>query len=121
MSPAARRWLYWTPRALTLLFAVFISIFALDVFNEHYRLPQLLVALGMHLVPTALVLAALAVAWRWEWVGAVLFLGLGALYIVTMHSRAHWDWYLVIAGPLFLVGALFLFGWRHRAELRRRP
>ena len=114
MGPAARRWIYWTPRVLTLLFAAFISVFALDVFNEHYRLPQLLVALGMHLIPTALILAALLVAWRWEWAGTLLFLGLGVLYILTMHGRARWDWYLLIAGPLFLVALLFLVGWRVR-------
>jgi hypothetical protein len=120
LSPAARRWLFWTPRILTILFAGFISLFAMDVFGEHYRLPQLLVALGMHLIPTALILVALAVAWRWEWVGALLFFALGVLYIVTMHARAQWDWYLFIAGPLFLLALLYLLGWRYRAELRRR-
>jgi hypothetical protein len=120
MSPIARRLLFWTPRVLTILFAVFISVFALDVFGEHYSPGQLLVALGMHLIPTALIVVALLVAWRWEWVGAVLFFGLGVLYIVTVHDRASWDWYLFIAGPLFLVGLLFLLNWRYRAELRRR-
>ena len=120
MSPITRRLLFWTPRVLTILFAVFVSAFALDVFGEHYGPGQLLVALGMHLIPTALIVAALLVAWRWEWVGAVLFFGLGAAYIVTVHGRASWDWYLFIAGPAFLIGLLFLLNWRHRAELRRR-
>jgi ABC-type enterochelin transport system permease subunit len=120
MSPAARRWIFWTPRVLTILFAAFISIFALDVFGEHYSPGQLLIALGMHLIPTALIVVALLIAWRWAWVGAVLFFGLGVLYIVTMHGRARWDWYLLIAGPLFLVGLLFLLNWRYRAELRGR-
>jgi hypothetical protein len=121
MSPVVRRLLFWTPRVLAIAFALFISVFALDVFDEHYGLPQLLVALGMHLIPTALVALALAVAWRWEWVGAALFFGLGVAYIVTMRGRAQWDWYLFIAGPAFLVGALFLLNWRYRAELRARP
>ena len=120
MSPIARRLLFWTPRVLGIAFALFISIFAMDVFTAHYSLPQLLVALGMHLIPTALIVVALAVAWRWEWVGAVLFFGLGVAYIVTVRGRAQWDWYLFIAGPLFLVGLLFLLNWRHRAELRQR-
>ena len=120
MSPIARRLLFWTPRALGILFALFISVFALDVFNEHYRLPQLLVALGMHLVPTGLVVATLIVAWRWEWVGAALFFGLGVTYIATMWGRFDWGTYAIIAGPAFLMGVLFLLNWRHRAELRRR-
>ena len=91
MSPVARRLLFWTPRVLGIAFALFISIFAMDVFNEHYRLPQLLVALGMHLIPTSLIVLALTVAWRWEWVGAVLFFGLGVAYIVWMWGRFPWD------------------------------
>ena len=120
MSPTARRLLFWTPRVLGIAFALFISVFAMDVFNEHYRLPQLLVALGMHLIPTALIVVALAVAWRWEWVGAGLFFGLGVAYIVTMRGRFDWSTYALIAGPAFLTGLLFLFNWRYRTELRRR-
>jgi hypothetical protein len=120
MGPAARRWVFWTPRVLTILFAAFTSIFALDVFDQHYAPARLILALGMHLVPTFLVIVALLVAWRWEWVGAALFFALGILYIVTMHARARWDWYLFISGPLFLVGLLFLAAWRERTEARRR-
>ncbi len=120
MSPAARRWLFWTPRVLGIAFVLLISAFAMDVFNGHYGLAQLLVALGMHLIPAGLVLAALVVAWRWEWVGAVLFFGLGVAYIVTMRGRFEWSTYALIAGPAFLMGLLFLLNWRHRAELRRR-
>ena len=65
-------WLYWTPRILGIIFAVFISIFALDVFGE-YKFPEVLIALFMHLVPTYLVLGALLVAWKWEKIGGILF------------------------------------------------
>jgi hypothetical protein len=121
MSPVARRWLFWTPRVLGILFAVFISLFAMDVFEGHQPLGQVLLALAMHLIPTALIVGALAVAWRWEWVGAVLFFGLGVAYIVTMRGRFSWDTYALIAGPAFLMGLLFLLNWRYRTELRRRP
>jgi glucose-6-phosphate-specific signal transduction histidine kinase len=118
MIPAARRWLFWTPRILTILFAAFISIFALDVFEGHPSLGQLLVALGMHLIPTAVLLVTLALAWRWEWVGALVYSALGVLYIVTMWGRFSWDVYALIAGPAFLLGLLFLLGWHYRTELR---
>ncbi len=55
--------LYWTPRVLGILFAVFISIFALDVFGE-YGFPEVLVALFMHLIPTFLVVGVLLIAWK---------------------------------------------------------
>jgi hypothetical protein len=114
------RWLYWTPRVLGILFACFVSLFALDVFGEHYRPLQLLVALAMHLVPTALVVAALLVAWRWEGVGALLFIGLGVYYIAVSWGHFRWDAYLAIAGPLVLAGLLFLLSWLRRAGPPRR-
>ena len=120
MNLAARRTLYWTPRVISIVFAVFISLFALDVFQGHAAPAQVALALAMHLVPTALVVVALVIAWRWEWVGAVLYFGLAVLYVVVMHERARWDWYLLIAGPAVLVGVLFLLGWLFRRELRAR-
>jgi hypothetical protein len=117
MRRPVERTLFWAPRILCILFAVFISLFALDVFGEGYGFWGTILALLMHLIPTALVLIALAIAWRWEWVGAVLFIGLGLLYILTGH-RMHWSVYLVISGPLFLVGVLFLLNWLYRPSAR---
>jgi hypothetical protein len=72
----------------------------------------------VHLIPTYLVLIALAVAWRWQQVGAAIFIALGLLYIVMAWGRFHWSVYAVISGPLLLIGALFLLDWRYRS---RRP
>jgi len=99
--------LYWAPRILGILFAGFISIFALDVFGAGYSPAETLIALAIHLIPTALVLVAVVLGWRREWMGALLFAALGAAYIVLSGGRQHWSAYLFIAGPLFLVAALF--------------
>jgi hypothetical protein len=120
VSPVARRWLFWTPRVLTILYAAFISLFALDVFAGPVRFPETLVALGMHLIPTAVVLLVLAVAWRWEWIGALAFAVLGVLYLGWSWGRFSWDVYVIIVGPLFVTALLYGIGWRCRAELRRR-
>jgi hypothetical protein len=107
------RMLHWTPRIIGLLFAAFVSVFALDVFDEGYTPLQTIVALTMHLIPTALVLGALAISWRWAWVGGILFPALGSWYLVTSWGRFHWSSYAVIAGPLFLLGLLFAIdSWR---------
>jgi hypothetical protein len=108
------RWLYWTPRILGVLFAVFISLFALDALEGPYGPGPRLVALAVHLVPTALVVAALVVAWRQEGIGALLFLGLGAYYVAISWGHSRWDAYLAVAGPLLVTGLLFLLGWLRR-------
>jgi hypothetical protein len=113
-----KRLLIWSPRVLALLFAAFISLFALDVFSEFSSIWQVLVALAMHLIPTAMVLIALAIAWRWEWAGGTLFVALGMLYVGMAWGRLHWSAYALISGPLFLVGVLFLVNWFFRARLR---
>jgi len=108
--------LFWSPRVLCIAFALFLSLFALDVFNEGLGLWKTILALSIHLIPTAFVLVVLAVSWRWEWVGGVLFIAAGILYLTRMwhHPAA----VAGISGPLFLVGALFLLHWLKRVEIR---
>jgi hypothetical protein len=99
------------------MFAVFVSLFALDVFGEGYGFWKTVLALLIHLIPTAIILFVLAIAWRWGLFGGILFIGLGVFYILWMHGFP-WFTYLMISGPLFLVGVLFLVNWLYRAELR---
>jgi hypothetical protein len=120
MNTSMKRVLFWTPRVLCILFALFLGVFALDVFGEGYGFWQTIGALLLHLVPTFLVVIVLVIAWRWEWVGAVLFLVLAVFYVVWMWGRLHWSAYFGISGPLVLMGVLFLLNWIYRAELRRR-
>lgn len=110
--------LLWTPRILGIMFAAFISIFALDVFGEGYGLWKTVLALLLHLIPTGIILVVLALSWRWEWVGGALFVALAALYLIAFWGRFHWSAYLVISGSLFLIGILFLINWVCRRWLR---
>ncbi|MCB8925588.1 MAG: hypothetical protein H6652_08185 [Ardenticatenaceae bacterium] len=107
MNSNTKRWLYWLPRVLSILFALFISLLALDVFGEGYNFWETLVALFMHLIPTFILVAVLAIAWRWERVGAALFLALAIIYLVLTDGRM-----LTIPIPLIIVSLLFLVSWR---------
>ena len=120
MNTSTKRVLFWTPRILGILFALFISIFALDVFGEGYSFWETILALLIHLVPTSIIVIALVIAWRWEWVGAILLIALGVFYIVSSWGKFPFVTYLMISGPSFLVGVLFLVNWVYRAELRTR-
>jgi hypothetical protein len=111
MRRTIERLLHWTPRVLGLLFAAFVSVFALDVFGEGYTLWRTILALMIHLIPTAVVLVALAISWRWGWAGGLVFLALGAWYLVGTWGRFHWSAYVVISGPLLLLGLLFEIDW----------
>ena len=51
MTTIARTLVFWTPRFFGVLFALFISMFALDVFGEGRGFWETTLALLMHLIP----------------------------------------------------------------------
>ena len=118
MTKFVKRTLYWAPRIICILFAAFLSLFALDVFEDGQGALKTILALLMHLVPVYVVVIVLLVSWRWEWVGAILFVGLGIFYIAWAWGRFALVAYFGISGPLFLVGILFLLNWIFRKKLK---
>ena len=109
-------WVFWAPRVLGILVAAFLGLFALDAFGGDQPLGAALVDFAVHLLPAVLVLGIVALAWRWEWVGAVAFTALAIAYLLTSPRV---DWSLVISGPLFVVGLLFLWSWRQHPSARK--
>jgi hypothetical protein len=122
MTTTSDKVLFWLPRLLSIAFIVFLSLFSLDVFGEHRGFWGTLVALTMHLIPVFVLVVALVLAWRWEWVGALLFAAAGTAYVVMLAGRPNPPlpmkllWGLTIAGPAFVVAALFLLGWLGRGR-----
>src|SRR5262245_28514368 len=106
MTTSAQRLLFWAPRVLGILVALYLGLFALDATDEGT------VAVLVHLIPSFILLALVAAAWRWEWLGGTLYLVLALTYAVLAWRRDHVDWSLVISVPLLLVGILFLWSWR---------
>ena len=111
MSANTTRVIYWAPRGLCILFALFLSVFALDVFSEGYGFGETILALFMHLIPTLIVVIALVIAWRWELVGAILFAA-AALFLLISSGGESW----FISLPLMLVGALFILSWKYGTQ-----
>jgi hypothetical protein len=105
------RFIYWAPRVLSILFIAFLSLFSLDVFEEATSFWQVVVGLLMHNIPS-FVLAG---------VGGVMFIAAGLLYIsFGIKNAPDWPstimWSLIIAGPAFLIGALFFINWSKREQ-----
>ncbi len=122
MTRLSSRSLYWAPRILSIAFIVFLSLFSLDVFGEHLGFWKTLLALAMHLIPCFVLLVALVLAWRWEWIGAVLYALAGLLYVLWVLTRRipaslQVNWIAIIALPAFVVALLFLLNWIQHREL----
>lgn len=107
MASATDQALLWAPRVLGLLFAAFVSLFALDVFAEGHTFGETLLALAHHLLPTALILLAVLLGWRWPWAGALSFMALAAAYGLMIGHHFRWDWFALIGGPALLTAVLF--------------
>jgi hypothetical protein len=117
------RVLYWAPRVLSIAFILFLSLFALDVFQEARGFWLTLAALAVHLIPSFVLVLVLVAAWRWEWIGAAVFGGAAALYIhrtlqLKLSAAVKWNWCLVIAGPALVIAGLFLWNWVRRCQRR---
>ena len=115
MTTTSARLLLWSPRVLGILVCIFLSLFALDAFNESRSFSEALFAFAIHIAPAVLLLVVVAASWRWEWLGGVVFIGLAVAYVTIAGSRL--DWILVISGPFLIVGTLFLASWRFHEEL----
>jgi hypothetical protein len=112
------RLLHWAPRLLGVLYAVFISLFALDVWGMEGPFGAKLGGFLIHLAPTYAVVIALIIAWLRPSAGGVGFIALAAVFSLFFGWQEA-GVLLALALPLVVIGVLFLLdGWAGRARLR---
>jgi hypothetical protein len=109
------KFLFWTPRILSILFILFLSLFSLDIFDMKLTFWETILGLLMHNIPSLVLLVILLISWKYEIVGGIAFT-LAGLFYVVMLAKDNFEWYklswiFTIAGPAFLVGALFFVNW----------
>lgn len=120
MNHGEGRFWFWLPRTAAIIFAAFLSLFALDIFQLAHGFWQTALALSIHLIPSVVILAVLVVAWQWEWAGAILFALLAVVYMAMVLSSRHPSWALGISGPLLAIAGMFLLSWIKRREAAER-
>jgi len=121
MENKVGKFVYWTPRILSIFFIAFLALFSLDVFGNGYGFWETALGLFMHNIPVFILIAVLVIAWKCEIVGAVVLIFAGVLYIFFAFRGAG-DWRLALAwsaqisGIAFLIGGLFLAGWMKKRK-----
>jgi cytochrome b561 len=92
-------------------------MFAADAFAPGLTIWQQLGGFLMHLIPSFILLALLIVAWKWEYIGGIIFtvIGLGLSPFIFMHNYnmnhsvgMSLGIILMITFPLVVVGILFI-------------
>ncbi len=107
MNPPLRKIFYWSARLLAIVMIFTIARMQLSGVNLDQPLGQALVSLLSHLWMTLLLIAALAIAWRWEIIGAVIYFGI-TVFIVLDMGKTEPLYYLFLAAPHATTAVLFL-------------
>jgi hypothetical protein len=116
-GPRYLKALYWIPRVVSILAILFISLFALDAFEQDHTIWQNLGAFFMHLIPSFILTALLIYAWNHEKWGGIIFLLMGLIFsplIFNWNYRMNNSVWLslgiiaCITLPFVVVGTLFL-------------
>ena len=117
------KFIYWSPRLLGIIFILFITLFSLDIFDMKLGFWGTVLGLLMHNIRSIILAAILIISWKYEWVGGVVFIIAGLLYIFsTLRRGIAWHlviiWSMIIAGPAFLIGILFLINWKKKKKMK---
>jgi hypothetical protein len=97
-----------------ILFIPFISLFALDAFDGDASLIKKIAGFLIHLIPTFILIILLVLSWKREWIGSIFFVLFGILYIIFTWGKFPFYVILIISGPLFITGILFMVNWISR-------
>ena len=109
--------IHWTPRIISILAILFISLFAFDSFSPELTIWQQIAAFLMHLIPSFVLIALLIVAWKWELIGGITYTLIGLVFspFIFTHNfnMNHSVWIslgivLLINIPFVIAGILFI-------------
>lgn len=124
MNKKTRNLIFWTPRILSIIFIIFLSLFSLDVITPEASLKEIIIGLFIHNIPVFALTIILIISWHYEIVGGIFFILAGLLYIGQMtinainYGFAYFEisYSFIIAGPTFLIGSLFLIEWKKKSK-----
>ncbi|MFC2114420.1 hypothetical protein ACFLRI_03635 [Bacteroidota bacterium] len=109
--------LHWVPRILVILAILFLSMFALDSFEEGKSFWQQIAAFLIHLIPSFVLIAFLVIAWQWEFLGGILLIITGFGLMIFFFGRGNniniefWKrlgTMMILFFPFALSGGLFI-------------
>lgn len=113
--------LHWLPRIICIAAILFVSIFALDAFRPGASVWQQVGEFLVHLAPSFILAIILAIAWKNELAGGILFTAIGLVMTPLIfnlnHNRNQFSIeqsigiVLMITLPFIVVGVLFILSY----------
>jgi hypothetical protein len=112
------RLIHWLPRVICMLAILFVSMFAADAFAPGLTIWQQLGGFIIHLIPSFVLIVLLLLAWKWEYMGGIIFiitgLGMSPFIFMLNYKRNHLSIgaslgvILIITFPFIVAGILFI-------------
>ncbi len=100
--------LIWIPRVLSIIFILFLSLFALDAFSAEAPFIQKMAGFFMHLIPSFILVIALVISWKRPVAGGCIWIFLSLLFTWHFNTYRIFSSFLLISFPLAVVGTLFI-------------
>jgi hypothetical protein len=97
------------PRIITIIFILFISLFALDVFSLEGSLGEKLTGFLYHLLPSFFLLIILVISYKNALLSGILFIVLGLIFTLRFQTYRHLLTLLLISLIPLIIGVLFIY------------
>ncbi len=118
--------LHSIPRIICIAAILFVSIFALDAFEEGKSIVEQITAFLIHLIPSFVLIVFLIIAWKRELIGGIIFCAVALIFtpIVFTHNlnANHSVWMSIgiissITLPFLIVGIMFIISHYYKKKL----
>ncbi|MDD2647025.1 MAG: hypothetical protein PHV78_03720 [Patescibacteria group bacterium] len=126
MNQKINKFIYWAPRILSIIFIFFLTLFSLDIISPELSFWQIIIGLFIHNIPVFILLIILITFWKREIISGIVFIMAGILYVILilvniLKDSFQWymvSWILMVAGPAFFIGVLFIINWVRKKQNR---
>jgi len=98
----------WIPRILTILFIIFIFIFALDSFGTEDPWYLEVVGFLIHLIPTYILIAVLAIFWKKPFYCGLSYILVAVAFTLFFNTYRNLYSFLLISFLPTFIGLLFI-------------
>jgi len=119
INTTPQKWLTWTPRALVILFALFLLMFSFDAFGGNEPLLRQIGGFLIHNMPVFAMLIGLWVAWKLPLLGCFWFAAMGVAFLFGFRTYETWLKFFLISFPMFVIAGLY--AWDFYVKRARIP
>lgn len=97
-------------KILIIIYILFISIFALDMFGEALPWWEILIGFLIHLIPSFILIGILIWANKKPLWGGIFFVILSICFTFFFETYQMWQSFVFLTIPVLVIGVLFILG-----------